>query len=115
MTTQLLPITLRQSKTTLRSLIPSRPRLGSNRRMPGPRHWVARLAGVILAILLASPALANELTASVDRTSISIDDRIVLTLRLEGTSPGSGPDLNELRGDFEILSNQSQRGLSIIN
>lgn len=94
MTTQRRPITLWQSKTT---------------------HWAAQLFGLILAALLASSALANELTASVDRTSISIDDRIVLTLRMDGVSPDSGPDLSELSRDFEILSNQSQRRLNIIN
>ena len=104
MTTQLLPIALWQIKPRLGALIP-----------PRPRRWIVRLAGVMLAALLASPALGNELTASVDRTNISIDDRIMLTLRAEGAPTGSGPDLSELSRDFEILSNQSQRRLSIIN
>ncbi|MDQ2075617.1 BatD family protein [Marinimicrobium sp. ABcell2] len=77
--------------------------------------WKALVALLLLSILLASHAMANELTASVDRTKVSIDDRITLTLRLDGAHSGSTPDLNELRRDFDIISNQSQRRLTIIN
>jgi hypothetical protein len=77
--------------------------------------WKALGVLTLMAVVLANPALANELTASVDRTNVSIDDRIILTLRLEGAHSGSAPDLSELRRDFDIVSNQSQRRLSIIN
>jgi len=111
MTTQLLPITFWQSKPKRRPLAP-RCHKG---RVPSTRPWVVGLFGLLLALLLASPVQANELSASVDRTNISIDDRIVLTLRAEGLPSGSGPDLSKLSQDFEILSNQSQRRLSIVN
>src|SRR5690625_6425179 len=39
----------------------------------------------------------------------------MLTLRAEGLPSGSGPDLSKLSQDFGILSNQSQRRLSIVN
>src|SRR5690625_3143852 len=111
MTTQLLPITFWQSKPKRRPLAP-RCHKG---RVPSTRPWGVGLFGLLLALLLASPVQANELSASVDRTNISIDDRITLTLRAEGLPSGSGPDMSKPNQDVEILTNQSQRSLSIVN
>ncbi len=96
------------------------------------------LRGLLVMALLAcsTSALANELTASVDRNKIGLNESFTLTLRMEdpqsaasqNTTPNgvmsfsfrqSGPaeklDLAVLRDDFEILRQTSQRKTEIVN
>ena len=64
------------------------------------------IAAVAAAVLYAAggPALAQEplVSAEVDRTELTTDDTLTLTLTIRGSRVGSGPALTGLRG-FAIL------------
>lgn len=57
---------------------------------------------IFLGLLTLSSNLLAQVTASVDRTTINIDDTFVMTLRIGKTSRSS-LDLTGLENDFEIL------------
>lgn len=66
---------------------------------------------LIVLMLLPLPVLADELTASVDRTRIALGETLTLTLRYGGQALGE-PDFSDLDKHFEILSTQRQSQLS---
>ncbi|WP_246125069.1 BatD family protein [Exilibacterium tricleocarpae] len=69
-----------------------------------------RSAAVAL-LLLAQAALAGavELSASVDRKKITLEDSVTLTIRINEQSSSGRPDFSELGADFELLSAPSER------
>lgn len=63
---------------------------------------------VVITLLWSACAAAQQLNATVDRTSIGEDETLTLAVRYSGASNVAGqPDFSELSNDFEIL-NQSQ-------
>ncbi|MFA5632823.1 MAG: BatD family protein [Porticoccaceae bacterium] len=62
-------------------------------------------------MLLPLPVVADELTATVDRTKIDLGETLTLTLRYGGQALGE-PDFSALDKQFEILSTQRQSQLS---
>lgn len=78
----------------------------SGRSTPSLGAIAVRLATVLLLGLVTLPALAQTLTATVDRRDISIDETLNLTVRYTGNTNGQ-PDFSALSDQFEIL-NQSQ-------
>lgn len=69
-----------------------------------------------LALLFgASNATAAELRASVDRTEISENETLTLTIRLDEQVGRSSPDFSRLEKDFEILSQQRSSQFHNIN
>lgn len=82
-------------------------------------HFSARrwLTGIVLTILilLCLPLQAAELTAVVDRNSISIDDTLNLDLILQDSTDGEAPDLSELSKEFDVLSSQQSSQTQWIN
>ncbi|MFD1217800.1 BatD family protein [Microbulbifer celer] len=81
------------------------------------------LAQLISALLLAAlaclalPALAQaqDLTASVDRNELAINETFTLRVRYKGPQSGGQPDFNLLEQDFEILSRQQSNQYRVIN
>lgn len=67
-----------------------------------------------MALLEASPALSVELTASVDRAVVSLDDRVVLSVRISGAGQGSAPVLPGLDG-FRIADTGRSTQIQIVN
>ena len=59
-----------------------------------------------------SQVMADQLTASVDRDNLSIQDTITLTVSAE-SRVSSKPDFSTLQNDFEILSNNESQYTSI--
>ena len=59
-------------------------------------------------------ALADQFTATVDRTQIGVNETFQLALRYEGQVL-KDPDFSALERDFEILNQQQSNQLSIIN
>ena len=72
----------------------------------------------VLIGLLHSIPVANsvEVTASVDRNPIYLDESVTLVLTAEDESTNiPTPDLELLRADFEILSQSTQTNINIVN
>ena len=72
---------------------------------------------VLIAILHSMPlANAVEVSASVDRNPIYLDESVTLVLTAEDQSTNiPAPDLELLRVDFEILSQSTQTNINIVN
>ncbi|WP_232325176.1 BatD family protein [Microbulbifer agarilyticus] len=78
----------------------------------------AQLAQGLTALLLltiACVANAQDLTASVDRNELAINETFTLTLRYSGKQSGGQPDFNLLEQDFEVLSRQQSNQYRVIN
>ncbi len=74
-----------------------------------------RNTGLFLLILwLPLAALAASVEAHLDRTRISEDETVTLTLRASGDTGGQ-PDLSPLERDFEILSRSQSMRFEFIN
>lgn len=75
--------------------------------------------GLLLLFLLCVCCLPQwafaELSASVDRKHIGLNETFTLTIRLDESSLFSGPDLKGLLKDFEILNQQQSSRHTIIN
>jgi hypothetical protein len=83
-------------------------------KMPHPaiRSWLASLA---LIILTSCPlAMADTLSASVDRDTLSLQETLTLTLRFYAQT-GSSPELSLLQKDFDILNTQQSNQMRVIN
>ena len=80
-----------------------------------PQKWITFLLNVVMgwvlpsAILvsatLASSANADELTATVDRNSISVNESVQLNVRYTGQQSNTPPDFSRLENLFDIVSN----------
>ena len=70
-----------------------------------------------VAILLLCPAfaLAVSLTASIDRSTIDLEETLQLTLKLDTQANGKGPDFSALNMNFDILSNNRSSQYRSIN
>lgn len=78
-------------------------------------HWITRLLQALLLLLLANFAHASDLTATVDRNQIGIDETLNLRLRYSGNASGGQPDFELLEQDFDILSRQQSNQYRVIN
>src|SRR3954467_4062147 len=65
-------------------------------------------------LFLASSVFADQLTASVDRDTLSIQETFTLTVSAD-SRVSSKPDFSLLKNDFEILSNNESQFTSISN
>ncbi|MGV6806818.1 MAG: BatD family protein [bacterium] len=73
--------------------------------------WAALLA---ILICLTSTASASELSATVDRNKISVNETLTLTVRFDGQAT-SEPDFSALEYGFDVLSTQQQTQLNFTN
>ncbi|MFX4229013.1 MAG: BatD family protein [Porticoccaceae bacterium] len=76
-----------------------------------------RIVGLVLLLLLPAGAISAELTSSVDRNSININETLTLTLRYEEGASSDSLELEVLRQDFDVLSVQphTSNNVSIVN
>ena len=65
--------------------------------------------------MFSLPASANELTASVDRTTISLQETLNLTVESSEQSLMSEPDFSELNKNFQILSTSKSSNINFLN
>lgn len=71
------------------------------------------IISLFLFLLLQSPLLWAEVSASTDRTVLSIDETVSLEIKSKN---GSGePDLSILEQDFQILGKSQSQNYSLIN
>ncbi|MDY0189180.1 MAG: BatD family protein [Desulfuromonas sp.] len=75
---------------------------------------IATLLIIVSSIALAASSAAPQLTASVSRNQIGIDESLTLELTLSGDS-GDEPDLTQLKQDFDIVSHSQSSSVNIIN
>ncbi|MEQ8952734.1 MAG: BatD family protein, partial [Gammaproteobacteria bacterium] len=70
-----------------------------------------------MLLLLPAGAISAELTSSVDRNSININETLTLTLRYEESASSDSLELEVLRQDFDVLSVQphTSNNVSIVN
>lgn len=73
------------------------------------------LIGTLLALAVAAGTMADELTASVDRNRIGIDETFTFKVRYSGGQVNGSPDFSGLEQEFDVLSNQKSMQHSIIN
>lgn len=66
-------------------------------------------------VSFSSQVYAATFTASVDRSTVSRGESIMLRLSLEGASPKKAPDLSVLSKDFEVYSTGTSQQTTIIN
>ncbi|SHE49843.1 Oxygen tolerance [Microbulbifer donghaiensis] len=78
-------------------------------------RWVRTLIQLFLLLAVANAAHASELSATVDRNKIGIDETLNLRLRYSGDESGGQPDFELLEQDFDILSRQQSNQYRIIN
>lgn len=71
--------------------------------------WLAAAIGLLPALALAA------LTASVDRTQVTLGDSLQLTLSSDGATDPATADLFPLARDFEILQQSSRSSTQIVN
>lgn len=74
--------------------------------LPSFRHWLITLMSLLM-MCLSQATLADQVTVALDKTSVSENEPVQLTIRTDFSNTGNGPDLSVLKRDFDILS-QSQ-------
>ncbi|WP_340674179.1 BatD family protein [Microbulbifer salipaludis] len=87
-------------------------------RKPFVSATIALVTKALCALLLLALSLgasAQELTASVDRNELAINETFTLTLRYSGGQRGGQPDFDLLEQDFEVLSRQQSNQYRVIN
>lgn len=70
---------------------------------------------ILLSVLCSLTAQAQEPVASIDRSVISIEDSLTLTIRISDTGSYSGPDTTPLEKDFQVLGTSQSSRHSFIN
>lgn len=76
-------------------------------------RWSSRILGFML-MLTGLQVFAGNLTASVDRDTLGLEETFTLVLRYD-EQINATPDYELLQKDFEILNTQSGTQMSIIN
>ncbi len=70
---------------------------------------------IICILWLAVPSHAATLNASVDRSNISLNETLTLTVTLDGKQSQASPDFSGLQTHFDVLSNQQSSQHSVVN
>ena len=82
------------------------------------RHKLAYCVFAVFCIVFLLPQgayAAASLTASVDRTQVTVGESFTMDLKLSGTSPKADPDFSRLKNDFTIYSTGRSSQTTIIN
>jgi hypothetical protein len=77
-------------------------------------HALWRSLFLFALLFVSALTQADQLTASVDRNEISIQETFTLTIAANSRASGA-PDFSPLKNDFEILSNNQSQFTSITN
>ncbi|HVJ29598.1 MAG TPA: BatD family protein, partial [Gammaproteobacteria bacterium] len=81
---------------------------------PPRRAVTAALAAFALLVGAASLQAQEPVQASVDRTTVRVNESFTFVLRAEGTTGGE-PDTGPLAAQFDILNAMSSRRIGIVN
>ena len=74
-----------------------------------------KIIALVLFLLSATSANAQDLSARLDRNKVSLDDTFTLIIRSTAMSIFDSPDLSPLEKDFEVLGTNRSSQHSIIN
>ena len=77
------------------------------------KNWLSRAVGFLLMVTGLN-VFAGNLTASVDRDALGLEETFTLVLRYD-EQINATPDYELLQKDFDILNTQSGTQMSIIN
>ncbi len=77
------------------------------------RQWLGALS-LLVWVFFPNPATAN-LAAQLDRTEITLDESVGLTLTLSDQYNGPEPNLQPLETDFQVLGSAANTTVKIIN
>ncbi len=88
--------------------------------LPSPflqRHCTALLFALIASMALLSPAssAAGQLVAKVDRTQVSLEETLKLTLRYNEQVMFGEPDISQLQTNFDVLGNHRSNQYRSVN
>ncbi len=91
--------------------------VGDMRRMMSSRIvWCLGLTALFAGLFSAPFANAIEVSATIDRSPIYLDESVNLVLTAEGEMTGmDSPDVSPLHQDFEILGQSTQTNINIVN
>ncbi|MCA0893701.1 BatD family protein [Microbulbifer agarilyticus] len=89
--------------------------IGNIPAFKAPLLRLAQAMAALLLLIMACAANAQDLSASVDRNELAINETFTLTLRYSGKQSGGQPDFNLLEQDFEVLSRQQSNQYRVIN
>ncbi|AWF83463.1 protein BatD [Microbulbifer sp. A4B17] len=80
-----------------------------------PLSHVFAMLLLAIALCVSTSVLASDLSATVDRDKIGIDETVNLRVRYSGDKSGGQPDFSLLEQDFDILSRQQSNQYRVIN
>jgi hypothetical protein len=73
-------------------------------------------ATTLCLLIFSSIVLAaSQITATVDRTTLSINEAFTLSITVNGSFSGNKPDMTPIQKDFELLSTSQSNNISYIN
>lgn len=75
----------------------------------------ARLALLLLALLLPAWACASGVRATLDRSRVQLGETVTLNLSVDGNGNIDMPDLSPLAKDFQVLGSSTNSSISIVN
>lgn len=78
------------------------------------KHMIIRSLFLLGLLWLTASASAGDLTASVNRDSIGLNETLTLTISSDGGGRDS-TDFSSLKNDFDVLSNQRSSSIQVIN
>jgi hypothetical protein len=67
------------------------------------QHLLSTLMTILLLITFSSPLLADSVVASLNKSTVTENEIVQLTLRADFSDTGNGPELAPLQRDFDIL------------
>ncbi len=79
------------------------------------RRWLLLSAALLLTVTLSAPTLAGQLSASADRTRISLEETLNLVVRYDEQVIFGEPDFSQLKQQFEILANRRANQYRSVN
>ena len=78
-------------------------------------RWFSVLVLLVEGLLSVVPALAQTVTAYVDRNPIQLEETVQFVVQVKGGNSGGAPDLSALEHDFDVLGTSENTQTSIIN
>lgn len=78
------------------------------------RATALMLVAIGLLAGLAAPAVAAEVTATIDRNRITVGETVTLTLRTDDPQQSLEADFGGLSNDFQIIDQRSETQMSIV-
>ena len=88
----------------------------ADRSDPASTSFSHAMRAVLMLLIMSFSGLtlAANITASVDRNPVTVDESFTLILKADG-EPDDDPDLSPLSDDFEVLGTSQSTSMNFIN